>query len=53
MTQIIRFSIEYLGKYLEIRQQEVQPQINEYSSFEGMLKLGCEAGKTKFSFIKK
>ncbi|MEE1952541.1 hypothetical protein ACTG2T_00305 [Aeromonas sp. 75A] len=53
LTKIIRFSIEYLGKYLEIRQQEMQLKINEDSSFDSMLKLGSAAGKTKFSFIKK
>ncbi|WP_349921079.1 hypothetical protein [Aeromonas veronii] len=53
LTLVIRSSIEYLGKYLEIRQQEVQAEIDEASQLEGILKLGIEAGKTKFSFIKK
>ncbi|EKP0296776.1 hypothetical protein JFR03_003572 [Aeromonas veronii] len=53
LTLIIRASIEYLCKYLEIRRQELQAKLDEASSFEGMLKLGIEAGKTKFSFIKK
>lgn len=53
LTLIIRSSIDYLGKYLEIRQKEVQAKIDEASSLEGMLKLGFDAGKTKFSFIKK
>lgn len=53
LTLIIRSSIEYLCKYLEIRQQELQVKLDEASSFEEVLKLGIEAGKTKFSFIKK
>ncbi|HDX8437469.1 TPA: hypothetical protein RQN11_003042 [Aeromonas dhakensis] len=53
LTLIIRSSIEYLCKYLEIRRKELQTKLDEASSFEGMLKLGIEAGKTKFSFIKK
>ncbi|MBE8558987.1 MULTISPECIES: hypothetical protein [Vibrio] len=53
LTLIIRSSIEYLGKYIEIRQEDVQAEIDEATGLEGMLKLGIEAGKTDFSFIKK
>ncbi|EGU36777.1 hypothetical protein [Vibrio scophthalmi] len=53
LTLIIRSSIEFLAKYLEIRQADVQVKIDKEIGMDGMLKLGIEAGKTEFSFIKK
>ncbi|MDS1864378.1 hypothetical protein QX220_22475 [Vibrio vulnificus] len=53
LTLIIRSSIEFLAKYLEIRQADVQVKIDKEIGMDGMLKLGVEAGKTEFSFIKK
>lgn len=53
LTLIIRSSIEFLSKYLEIRQADVQVRIDKEIGMGGMLKLGAEAGKTEFSFIKK
>jgi hypothetical protein len=53
LTLIIRSSIEFLAKYLEIRQADVQVKIDKEIGMDGILKLGIEAGKTEFSFIKK
>ena len=53
LTLVIRSSAEFLKQYIEIRQAEVQGEIEEASGLEGMLKLAGEAGKTDFNFIRK
>lgn len=53
LTLVIRSSIAFLEKYIEIRQEDVQTEIDEASGLEGMLKLATKAGKTDFNFIRK
>ena len=53
LTLAIRSSVEFLKKYIAIRQNEVQGEIEYASGIEGILRLASEAGKTDFKFIKK
>ncbi|PHR26899.1 MAG: hypothetical protein COA36_10595 [Desulfotalea sp.] len=53
LTLVIRSSTEFLKKYIEIRQAEVQGEIDDASGLEGMLKLAGKAGKTDFNYIRK
>ncbi|PMH00878.1 hypothetical protein [Vibrio lentus] len=53
LTFVIQSSIAFLDKYIEIRQVALQTEIDEASGLEAMLKLGVEAGKTEFEFIRR
>lgn len=53
LTKIIRSSIEYLNKYLAIKDEQISHEIVNVSDNDKILEYALKAGKTEFKFIKK